>query len=76
VKRYRNDACYQIAVLDDFERLGWPACILNPLPRAAGAHGKNRRHNTVRSLNEGLAAGTIRFYAGGSGGGFRWATVA
>jgi hypothetical protein len=75
VKRWRHDAANQTAVLEAFEACGWPPSIPNPLPRGAGRDLKARRRETIRGLNVGLAAGTIRFYADGRGDGIRWAAV-
>ena len=75
VKRFRHDAANQAVVLDAFEGRGWPPSVADPLPRRAGLNRKERLRETVRGLNRRLAAGTIRFLSGGSGGEIRWVAV-
>jgi hypothetical protein len=75
VKRWRHDAANQIAVLDAFEAEGWQPCIAYPLVHRRGSTPKARRRDTIHSLNEHLAAGTIHFFAGGAGDGVRWAVA-
>ena len=76
VKRWCHDAANQIAVLDAFEAEGWPPCIANPLAQGRARDAKARRRDTIHSLNDRLAAGTIHFFAGGAGDGVRWAALA
>lgn len=71
VKSFRRDADNQTAVLAAFQKEGWPRRIDDPLPRVAGRNPKSCRRETIKSLNRGLARGTIRFYAAGAGG-IRW----
>ncbi len=75
VNRFRNDAANRKAVLDEFEGQGWPSRITDPIPRVAGLSAKNRRRETIRSLNLGLVAGTIRFFLNGSAQGIWWGVL-
>lgn len=72
VKCVCREARNQVSVLEAFEAAGWPKCIDDPLPALTGRKGKKRRLQTIRSLNEGLEAGTIRFRADGTGRGICW----
>ncbi len=74
-KRVLREAPNQRRVLSAFEELGWPERIDDPLPGSNGKDRKRRVRETAKSLNRGLAAGTIVFHADGSGRGFRWELV-
>jgi hypothetical protein len=76
VKGFRHDAANQEAVLDAFQAAAWSPCIDDPLPRVLGLNTKVRRRETIRGLNHGLAAGTIRFASNGTGTGVRWFVMA
>ena len=75
VKRFRHDAANQAAVLDAFEAPGLASVRRRPPPALRRAERKARLRETVRGLNRRLAAGTIRFHSGGSGGEIRWVAV-
>jgi hypothetical protein len=57
----------QTVVLDEFQRLGWPAGPLSvPLPPEPGdgpADVRRRVRDTARNLSRGMPAGTLRFRA-------------
>lgn len=74
VKCFRHDAHNQTAILDAFQKAGWPDRIDDPLPRVGARKWKARRRETVRCLNRGLTPGTIRFRSDGVGG-VRWEVV-
>jgi hypothetical protein len=76
IKQLRHIAGNQSALLEAFEAAGWPRRIENPLPHLAKRNAKKCRKETIKSLNLGLAAGTIRFRADGTGGGICWEPVA
>ncbi len=60
-----------VRVLDAFEEESWVPRIDDPLPREGDqVSDQQRLHETIRSLNTGLAM--IRFEADGSGEGIRW----
>jgi len=79
LKEFRQPALNQTAVLDAFQRKGWGCKYLtNPLVSARGKPGTKDRERlleTIKSLNLGLPAGTIRFRSKG-GLGVWWEHVA
>ena len=75
VKRFCRVAGNQTPVLVAFQAAGWPRRIDDPLPDLTGRKNKKRRLQTVRSLNERLEPGTIRFRADGTGRGICWEEV-
>jgi hypothetical protein len=72
VKRFRVPAPNQEAVLSAFEEEGWPAAILDPLPPQDEQDGKQRLHDTIKSLNRSRLARVIRFSGDGTGEGAFW----
>jgi hypothetical protein len=60
VRSVRHGATNLITVLDVFQEDGWPDAIDDPLP----GNDPQRRHETIRALNRGLAA--IAFHGDGS----------
>ncbi len=74
-KRLARQAPCQETVLQAFHEAGWPERISDPLGEEYDLDPKERLRETVKSLNEGLAEGTIRFHADGTGGGIRWEVV-
>jgi hypothetical protein len=67
VKRFRNPAPDQEAVLDAFEKAGWPPYIPSPLLSSAVQSAKTHLQETIKSLNWGHKWRLIRF--GGTGAG-------
>jgi hypothetical protein len=51
LKRYRQHADNQVAVLTHFQEKGWPAVILNPLPDDPNVDSQERLRDTIRRLN-------------------------
>jgi hypothetical protein len=72
IKRYRNAALTQWAVLSAFQAAGWPEYIGNPLTNGTGGNGKRRLQDTVKNLNRGLAKTPVRFRMAGGAMGVRW----
>ncbi len=76
VKEFRRPATNQITVLWVFQEEGWTGShIDDPLPRDdldTDADAKRRLHDTIRNLNRGMLAGTIRFHGDGTGEGVIW----
>jgi len=72
LKEFRQPAPAQVAVLAAFEARGWAAGHApDPIPREPGETAdevRHRLHDTVKNLNRGLPAGTIRFRADGGTG--------
>jgi hypothetical protein len=59
-----------VAILDAFQRLGWPERIDDPLPEHTD---KQRLRESIAKLNNGLVG--IRFLSDGSGEGVIWKPV-
>ena len=76
LKEFRQPSPNQTRLLDGFQEQGWAFAHLDdPLPPAAGEgeeDAKRRLHDTIKNLNRGLPAGTIRFRGDGTGQGVRW----
>jgi hypothetical protein len=75
LKEFRQPAPNQTTLLAAFEEQGWPAHIDDPLPRAeweGEEDAKRRLHETIKNLNRGLPAGTMRFRGDGTGRGVVW----
>ena len=60
-------AKHVVAILDEFQSLGWPHRIESPLP---GYTDSQRLHEAVANLNKGLTQ--IRFFSDGTGHGIEW----
>ena len=58
-----------VAILDAFERAGWPPRIDDPLRRHSS---DERRRRDVESLNKRLLRPAMRFACDGTGTGFLW----
>ena len=68
VRRVAKQAHSSIAILNRFEKEGWPTTpIANPLPTSPDA---DRLNDALKSLNKGL--GLIRFRGSGNGQGITW----
>lgn len=64
VKRYRKTSSNQRAVLDAFQKAGWPERLGDPLP-ASEDRAVNRKHrlqDTIRNLNRAHERRRLRFY--------------
>jgi len=72
VKRFRVPAPNQEAVLMAFEEEGWPAMVLDPLSPQDEQDGKQRLHDTIKSLNRSRLARVIHFSGDGTGEGVMW----
>ena len=57
LRRFRQRASCQEAILSAFEEEGWPARIDDPLPPKSGHDAKRRLHSTIENLNRGVATG-------------------
>lgn len=77
VRRFRNAASNQRAILNAFQRAGWQPVIANPLPRdKAGANRvKERLHDAIKNLNRGHACRCIQFYGTNGGCSVGWKPV-
>jgi hypothetical protein len=75
VKRYRNTAENQRAVLDEFQEQGWPTWIADPLPHDPEVNGKQRLRLTVKCLNANRRALLMRFFVTDSGRAIGWGAV-
>ncbi len=60
-----------MAVLDEFERLGWPPRVDVKHLLPAGRAGRYWARDTARNLSHGLT-GRIEFHADGTKHGIRW----
>jgi hypothetical protein len=67
-KRWRRHAPEQSKVLLAFERAGWPPILVNPLDLPDTAVPAVEVHDTVNSLNDRLAPGTLHFHVVGCTG--------
>jgi len=66
-KRYTgNPAKNQIDVIEAFDAAGWPATVPDPF------RDPRKLNVTIRSLNDAMAPGTIRFRGDGTGEGVIW----
>lgn len=70
VKRYPSPAANQIAVIAEFDILGWPKRIDDPLPVSYREAPQRRLNETIKSLNRGQKV--IRFRGDGTGQGVLW----
>jgi hypothetical protein len=72
LKEFRQPAPYQTALLDAFQRRGWSSQFvknpLEPMPGEGTEEAQRRLHDTIKNLNRGLPAGTIRFRGNGGTG--------
>jgi hypothetical protein len=76
VKQFLVPAKNQEAILEAFERLGWPECIDNPLADGDETSAQRRLHNAITRLNHQQIHPIIRFHGTGTGTGVRWEPVA
>jgi hypothetical protein len=78
VKGFRKAISNQRAVLDAFQRLGWPEELEDPLPPPEGGviHARERLQDTVKNLNRGHHRRLLRFYGTGRGRVVGWKALA
>ncbi|SRR5260370_2901594 len=67
VKRVKQPSDAQVVVCMEFERLGWPRMIVNPLQASATSSRKHRQQNVVDNLNDNQQTKLIHFYSDGFG---------
>jgi hypothetical protein len=74
VKRFRNAASNQRALLDAFQQRGWPERLTDPLPRplAGTVNLKQRLHDTIKNLNRGHEERSLHFYGAEAGRAVGW----
>jgi hypothetical protein len=72
VKRFRQEASVQEAILAAFEEEGWPPCILDPLSPRSGLDPKQRLHSAINSLNRAQKYPGVHFRGNGTGQGICW----
>jgi hypothetical protein len=65
LRKYRDLAEAQTAVLDTFQELQWDEVVDSPFP--PGKKGSSQLKNAIKNLNEGLEQRAIEFFADGSG---------
>ena len=75
VKRFRCPAPNQQAILEAFERAGWPSRVDDPLPPSAEQCPKRRLHDAIKCLNRRQVHAVLRFFGDGSGRGVLWELV-
>jgi hypothetical protein len=71
LKRFRQPAKNQEAILAAFQEEGWPARIDSPIPGAFGHDSTAQLHDAVKRLNQQHPR-FIRFECDGSGEGVMW----
>jgi hypothetical protein len=71
-KWFRQPASGQEAILDAFQRRGWPDCIEDPLPYDPVTNVKRRLNQTLKNLNRGQAMPAVHFQGDGTGTGICW----
>ena len=71
VKRFRQQAENQIAILDAFQKAGWPASIPDPLPADPDVEG-DHLHDTIQGLNRNQKEAHIIFGGDGTRGRVLW----
>ena len=75
LKVFRQPAPRQTTVLAAFAEQRWATHLDDPLPPEPGdgpEAGRQRLNETIRNLNRGLPAGTLRFHGDGTGEGAWW----
>jgi hypothetical protein len=75
VKRFRQPAPNQEALLAAFEELGWPEWMDDPLPREKGIDPQERLHDTVKGLNRHQRQRLLHFCGDGTGQRIGWCLV-
>jgi hypothetical protein len=73
LREYRRPAPGQMAVLNEFERLGWPQRIDVQKLKPPGVDWNHWTRDTARNLNHGLVGvQRVRFHADGTKKGMWW----
>jgi hypothetical protein len=72
VKRFRQPAADQEAVLAAFQEEGWPPFIDDPLSPRPGQDAKQRLRKTIENMNRRHKVKIIRFGGGGTGQTVGW----
>ena len=75
VKRFKQPAPDQEAILDAFEEEGWPIHIDDPLPQQPNKVPERHLHDTINNLNRNQKSRLIKFHGDGWGQGVRWSVV-
>jgi hypothetical protein len=75
VKKFREPADNQEAILAAFEEEGWPVQVDDPIPPRDEVDPKERLHFTIAHLNEYQEHELIKFHGDGTGEAVRWAPV-
>jgi hypothetical protein len=68
IKCLTRTADNQTAILEKFQREGWPPRIDYPLERDGLVNPKKRLHDAVQRLNQGQRSPRLRFGRDGKGG--------
>jgi hypothetical protein len=71
LKRFRQPARNQVAILAAFQEEGWPERIDSPIPGGHTDNASERLHNTVKRLNQ-QADPIVRFHTDGTAEGIMW----
>jgi hypothetical protein len=74
VRRFRNAASHQRAILDAFESQGWPERLKDPLPYPENRriNLKRRLRDTIKNLNRDHETRCLHFYAADAGRAVGW----
>jgi hypothetical protein len=74
VKRFRNAASNQRAILDAFQDRAWPERVTDPLPwpERKGIKLKARLHDAIKNLNRDQKVRWLHFYGTDAGRGVGW----
>jgi hypothetical protein len=72
VKRFRQPSRCQESILLEFQRVGWPRSIDNPLPYDAEQEPKDRLRQAIHRLNLHQKNNRIYFEANGTGERICW----
>src|SRR5262245_56171918 len=66
LKEFRDPTESQVTVLAEFERLGWPRRVEDPLPKTSGTNRKKRLQETVKNLKRSLKGTPLHFRMDGT----------
>jgi len=72
VKKFKQPSAVQKLILQDFEELGWPCSIDDPLPPNGRTRPKTRLHDAIIRLNRHQKSRLIRFAGDGTGTEICW----
>jgi hypothetical protein len=73
VKRFKQGACNQQLILAEFQRLGWPPRIDDPLPLSNGHNPKQKLRDTIKRLNRAQVHRLVHFF--GTNRGIGWEII-